>query len=102
MPLSNAITPAFRVRMRTFFRFSDTAIGFDARAIKKAPQPMKHSAKSLLKSEHARFCLTGVSGLVRTRVRATFDAGFFPTSKVPAVEIGLFTVRLATTHMVWV
>src|SRR5580704_11379032 len=35
--LSNAITPAFRVRRRTFFRLSDISIGFDARAIKKGP-----------------------------------------------------------------
>ena len=38
VPLSNAITPGFRVRRRTFFRLSDIAMGFDARAIKKESQ----------------------------------------------------------------
>jgi hypothetical protein len=83
VPWSNAITPAFRVRRRMFFRFSDTAKDFDARAIKKDPstqqgltvsgvflttaQPREHSAKSLLKSDHDRFCLTSASCPVRAQ-----------------------------------
>jgi hypothetical protein len=83
VPWSNAITPAFRVRSRTFFRFSDTANDFDARAKKRIPvlqlglavsedfltaaQPTEHSPKSLLKSDHARFCLTGASCPAQTQ-----------------------------------
>ena len=43
----NTITPAFRVRRRTFCRFSDIAIGFDARTIKKKV-PKKNSLWSIV------------------------------------------------------
>jgi hypothetical protein len=45
-PLSNAITPAFRVRRRTFFRLSDTANDLEARAIKKQSPFLTRSAVS--------------------------------------------------------
>src|ERR1700730_14079845 len=67
--LSNAIKPAFRVRRRTFFRFSDMARGFDAGAIKKNKSStmsrtrrqfeVKYSVESLLKSVHVRIYPTG-------------------------------------------
>jgi hypothetical protein len=66
-PLSNAITPAFRVRRRTFFRFSDMAEGFDAGVFKKSsimsrarPQfGVEYSVESLLKSVCVRIYPTG-------------------------------------------
>ena len=118
VPWSNAITPAFRVRERVrFFDFQTQQMISMPERSKRIPvlqlglavsedfltaaQPTEHSPKSLLKSDHARFCLTGASYPAQTcsLFWAMSDVGFSQPNMPPAVEFGLFTTRSATAYI---